>query len=193
MLLVAAFEPYGGSSINAAAQIAMLLPRKIYDVILKRVVLPCSSTHTPPLLARLAASPAVSGVLLIGEDDRYTVPTVELSARNRLDYRITDNEGQQPRQRAAIDGGPAIISTNIDLATLAHFAATRGVDIATSHDAGLHLCNHTYYFLRYHVAEKPGLLLHVSRTADVTRPSGAVTSEALRTARVLSEYLIGVG
>jgi pyrrolidone-carboxylate peptidase len=191
VLLAAGFEPYASRSVNPSAQVALMLPRQIRGINIKRVVLPCSSARTPGTLVRLARSPAIRAVLLIGEDARYETPTIELQATNKLDYFVCDNDGRQPRDCVAIQGGPPLLVTNVDVDRLAEFAERHRITMAMSRDAGGHLCNETYFALMYHAPSKLGLLLHVPRLPERQDSIQGALPESLRMAHLLVDYLLG--
>src|SRR5438105_2737741 len=96
LMLVTAFEPYDGSPLNPAEEVLKRLPDVINGIALCKVRLACDSLRTPLQVTELASDPLISMVVIIGEDRRYALPTLERVAYNWLAYDVPDNLGRQP-------------------------------------------------------------------------------------------------
>jgi pyroglutamyl-peptidase len=166
MILVTAFEPYDGSHLNPSEQVLKKLPRNINSVNLRKVILACDSLHTPPYITELASDPLINMVVILGEDRRYALPTMERFAYNWLHYDVPDNLGHQPMNRSIEDHGPELLETSIDVAAIRLALANKGTRVNVSEDPGRHLCNHVYFEVRYHTDPKPVLLLHLPRLPE---------------------------
>ena len=166
LMLVTAFEPYDGSSLNPAEEVLKQLPGAIDGVSLRKVILSCDSLHTPPQVAELIGDPRVNIAVIIGEDRRYAVPTLERCAYNWLDYEVPDNSGHQPRNASIVSQGPEFLEASVDLAAIHLSLKRRGTPVNISDDPGRHLCNHVYFTARYHSNPKPILLLHLPRLPE---------------------------
>jgi pyroglutamyl-peptidase len=166
IMLVTAFEPYDGSPINPAEQVLKQLPDIINGVNLRKLALACDSVQTPLRVTELASDPLVNMVVIIGEDRRYAVPTLERIAYNWLQYDVPDNQGLQPVGTSIVSHGPVSLETPVDVATILIALTRTGTLINISDDPGRHLCNHVYYIVRYHTDPKPVLLLHLPRLPE---------------------------
>lgn len=193
LMLVTAFEPYDGSPINPAEQVLKQLPDIINGVSLRKIALACDSVRTPPRVTDLASDPLVNIVVIMGEDRRYAVPTLERIAYNWLQYDVPDNLGLKPVGTSIVSHGPVSLETPIDVAAI-HLALTRiGTLINISDDPGRHLCNHVYYTVRYHTDPKPVLLLHLPRLPEQQKHSSMELADSLQVTfdvLMLLSYLI---
>lgn len=161
MILVTAFEPYGGSSLNPSELVLSQLPGDINGVNLRKVILACDSLRSPLYVTELASDPLVNMVVILGEDRRYDLPTMERIAYNWLQYDVPDNLGHQPMNSSIVAHGPELLETSIDVAAIRLALASKGTRVNVSEDPGRHLCNHVYFQVRYHTDPKPVLLLHL--------------------------------
>src|SRR6266480_688909 len=102
IMLVTAFEPYDGSSVNPAEAVLKQLPDVINGANLRKVVLACDSVRSPLRVTELASDPLVNMVVIIGEDRCYALPTLERIAYNWLNYDVSDNLGHRPMNNCIV-------------------------------------------------------------------------------------------
>lgn len=140
-ILVTAFEPFGGDAENASREAVLLLAeRGVTGVELAVGVLPVAFATAPPALRALVAEHAPDAVLAVGEAGGRAVVTPERQGRNRVDARIPDELGDQPRD-ATIDDGPALRVATLDVDALVAAIRAAGVPAEASDDAGGFVCN----------------------------------------------------
>src|SRR6266480_6538047 len=166
MILVTAFEPYDGSPLNSSELVLKKLPGDINGVNLRKLILACDSLRTPPYITELASNPYINMVIILGEDRRYSLPTMERLAYNWMQYDVPDNQGQQPMNRKIVAQGPELLETSIDVTAIRLALASKGTWVNVSEDPGRHLCNHVYFKVRYQTDPKPVLLLHLPRLPE---------------------------
>ena len=187
VMLVTAFEPYDGSPLNPAEEVLKQLPGVIDGVSLHKVILACDSLRTPLHVAELTSDPLVNIAVIIGEDPRYALPTLERLAYNWLDYEIPDNFGRQPMNSSIISQGPEMLEASVDVTAIRLSLKRKGTPINISDDPGRHLCNHVFFTVRYHTDPKPVLLLHLPRLPEQqTYPSMALVDSLDTTFGVLT-------
>ena len=178
-LLLTAFDPFGGSSINPALEAVKLVADRIGDVeIVKLEVSTVFGKSVAAVAARMdEIKPDV--VLCIGQaGGRYDL-TPERVAINLDDARIPDNEGQQPIDKPIFeDGAPAYFS-NLPIKAMVAKIREAGLPASVSNTAGTFVCNHLMYGVLYHIARNhPGVrggFLHVplapSQTVNLPTPT----------------------
>lgn len=178
-LLLTAFDPFGGASVNPAQEAVKLVADRIGDVEVIKLEVP--TIFRKSIAAVTAALDAVhpDAVLCIGQaGGRYGL-TPERVAINMDDASIPDNEGNQPMDAPiAEDGAPAYFST---LPIKAMVAAIReaGLPASVSNTAGTFVCNHLMYGVLHTLATQyPGIrggFMHVpfipSQTLQHPAPS----------------------
>lgn len=184
-LLLTAFEPFGGATINASLEAARRLAEA--DDSLALAVLPvvrgeAERTALAALRRLIAAGGPPALVVSLGEASRPCV-CPERFAVNWDDFPIPDNAGNQPRGEPIVPGGPdryALMPPG-----LFPEAGATPVPVAVSEDAGTFLCNHVAYCLA-HVLDPalPYAFFHV----PAARPGDTITADAIaETLRALLE------
>lgn len=140
-ILVTAFEPFGGDAENASLEaVTRLAGRGVGDVEVVAGVLPVAFATAPATLRALVDAHGPDAVLAVGEAGGRAVVTPERHGRNRVDARIPDELGDQPRD-AAIDDGPVLRGATLDVDALVDAIRAAGVPAEASEDAGGFVCN----------------------------------------------------
>jgi pyroglutamyl-peptidase len=138
---IGAFEPFGGRTRNRALDVARLITDE-------PTVLPVAFTELPRVVNRLvrqAHRAGARGVLLLGESRLHRTVRVEQVARNRIDARIADNRGRQPRGCAVIDGGSPLLHATAPTAAFLQTLRRQALPARLSRDAGSFACNAAFY------------------------------------------------
>ncbi len=172
-ILVTAFEPFGGRSVNRSQLVlehiarAAAAPRGIRQN--ARVVtksLPVSFGKLDKALDRaLACKP--DAVLLMGESGSAEELRLERLAVNRIEARLPDNDGEQPTGERVIEAGPAAYFSTLPLKAALGSMRRAGAPAALSSDAGLYACNYAYYLVLHKLHRKasgelpPVVFVHV--------------------------------
>jgi pyroglutamyl-peptidase len=151
MLLVTAFEPFGGRTTNRSERVARLLAAqgvatRILPVDFARLA------AAVPVLVQAHARQGGSALVMLGEHRGDTME-VERVALNVLHARIADQAGQQPQAARVIADGAAplaLLSTFDSPARpatpdLVAALTAAGVPARLSHHAGTYACNAAYY------------------------------------------------
>ncbi|SDH66317.1 pyroglutamyl-peptidase I [Agrococcus jejuensis] len=140
-ILVTAFEPFGGDAENASREAVLLLTeRGVPGVELALGILPVTFSTAPQRLRALVDEHDPDAVLAVGEAGGRAVVTPERQGRNRIDARIPDELGDQPRV-VAVDDGPALRPATLDVDALVAAIRGAGVPAEASDDAGGFVCN----------------------------------------------------
>lgn len=140
-ILVTGFEPFGGEPENASGEAVRQLSRRwsgAAEVVVG--LLPVSFAGAPPALHALVEQHRPDAVVAVGEAGGRGSVTPERFGRNRIDARIPDNDGAQPRD-LVIDDGPELRPATLDVEELVRRIRTVGVPAEVSQDAGAFVCN----------------------------------------------------
>ena len=164
-LLVTAFEPFGGESVNPAQEAMKLLPEQLGSVQILKCDVPTVFGKSAEIVRTAISLHRPDAVLCIGQAGGRNGLTPERAAINLDDASIPDNAGNQPvDQVIAPDGKNAYFAT---LPVKAMVAAIRdaGLPASVSYTAGTYVCNHLMYSLLYTLEKSyPGVrggFLHV--------------------------------
>ncbi|MBV8615516.1 MAG: pyroglutamyl-peptidase I, partial [Acetobacteraceae bacterium] len=167
-LLLTAFEPFGGESVNASWEAARELEgwsSGEFAIAARR--LPCVYDLCVAELARTFEALRPAGLMMTGQASRRTMVCVERIARNDASARTPDNRGVI-RGRAAPASGPAWLGTEARVAQIARAIRDVGVPARVSTNAGDYVCNHLYYGALAFLCDKsrgtPAVFIHLPAT-----------------------------
>lgn len=182
LLLITAFEPFGGEKTNASLSALELLPEAVGRVLLKKAVLPTAFGESWEALERAIADTRPDALLCLGEAGGRRELTVERVAVNLMDARIPDNAGFQPRDIPIDPEGPAAYFATLPTREM---AAASGA--ALSYTAGTFVCNYILY-MALRRFRGPSGFLHIPtlRTMDAQTAAGGVAAAI----GALGEHLI---
>ncbi len=167
-VLVTAFDPFGGESINPALQAIQKLPDTIEGHQVDKLEIPTVFHKSMAVIKEKLEQTHYDVVIAVGQAGGRFEITPERVAINVDDARIADNEGQQPiDQPIQEDGAPAYFAT-LPVKRIVEAIRAEGIPSSLSNSAGTFVCNHIMYQLAY-AAERdyPGLktgFIHVPFT-----------------------------
>ena len=142
MILITAFEPFGGKERNASAEALRLLPEKIGGHEVRKMMLPVVFGEAAEHVLQQQAADAV---FMLGEAGNRGTVTPEIQAVNLRDARIPDNAGNQPKGEKILQDGPETFRSRIPVRRIVRRLQEEGIAAAASEDAGTFVCNDTFY------------------------------------------------
>lgn len=196
ILLLTAFDPFGGSSVNPALEAVRLVPDRIGDVEICKLEVPTVFGKSIATVAEKMAEIRPDAVLCVGQaGGRYDL-TPERVAINLDDARIPDNEGNQPIDVPIFeDGAPAYFSS-LPIKAMAAKIREAGLPASVSNTAGTFVCNHLMYGVLYHIAKGyPGVrggFLHVPFVPSQTLHSPAPSMNERDIARGIEAAIVAI-
>lgn len=148
-ILVTAFDPFGGESVNPALEALKRLPNQIQGQEIYKLQVPTVFHKSAQVLKARALELQPDVIVCLGQAGGRSQITPERVAINQDDGRISDNEGNQPiDQPIQADGPPAYFSTLPIKAIVARLWEA-GLPAAVSNSAGTFVCNHLMYQALY--------------------------------------------
>lgn len=167
-ILLTAFDPFDGESINPASESIRLLPDQIGDIQIIKLEVPTVFGKSIDTVSAAIEKEQPDAVLCIGQAGGQYDLTPERVAINIDDARIKDNEGNQPIDRPIRpDGAPAYFST-LPIKAMVKNIRAAGIPASVSNSAGTFVCNHLMYGLLYtlanHYPHIRGGFMHVPYT-----------------------------
>jgi len=150
-ILLTAFEPFGGETINPSLEIAKQLSGRsdIY-------VLTVPVTFGGSAQAVLPHLPGHDAVVMLGQAKGRKGLTVERVAINVDDSSMPDNAGDAPNDRSIAEDGPAAYFSTLPIKAMVESVRAEGLAASVSNSAGTYVCNHLMYSV-----------LHALRETDV--------------------------
>ncbi|NLT26230.1 MAG: pyroglutamyl-peptidase I [Microbacteriaceae bacterium] len=172
-ILITAFEPFGGDSENASAEVLALV---LDTVAARATALPAGVELVAEVLPvvfdgaafeRAVHRHAPDALLCLGEAGLRRIVTVERVAVNTMAARIPDNDCRRPHGAVIDPDGPESRTAGIDADAICAAFRSTGVEEVPSDDAGRFVCNATAY--RAFGREVPSVFVHL----PALRRSGA--------------------
>lgn len=159
-VLVTAFEPFGGETMNPsqlAVQLLADLPPTV-GVELTTAILPVEFLRAGDVMRRSIEACGAEVVVCVGEAGGRSSVTVERFAVNLDDAALPDNAGYQPIEQPAVAAGPVAYTSSLPLGDVVEALLAAGIPAAKSSTAGTYVCNHVFYELMHLIAtELPGV------------------------------------
>lgn len=150
--LVTAFDPYGGQSINAAAEAVRLLPETVLGANLVRVEVPTVFARSLEVLYAAMNREQPKIILGVGQAGGRTGISVERVAINVDDARIEDNDGYRPVDEPVFTDGPVAYFSGLPIKEMVAEIKAHGLPASVSNTAGTFVCNHLMYGLLHRIA-----------------------------------------
>ncbi len=144
-ILLTAFTPFGGETVNPALQAVELLPGSIEGIELMKLTVPTVFGKAAEAVAESMRSLKPQAVVCVGQAGGRKAITPERVAINMEDADIPDNEGNQPCDKPVIPGGPAAYFATLPNKAMVQAIQDAGLPAAISNTAGTFVCNHLMY------------------------------------------------
>lgn len=156
-VLITAFEPFGGESINPSWEVAKLLDNQMISgaKVLARC-LPCTFSGSLKALENAIQETQPQIVIALGQAGGRTDITPERVAINWNDARIPDNIGEQPCDEPILPNAPNAYFTTLSVKAMVAALQENGVPASVSYTAGTFVCNHVFFGLQ-HLALQYGI------------------------------------
>lgn len=190
-VLITAFEPFGGETINASWEAAKELDGwRCNGSIVAALALPCAYGLCVDELMTACARLSPRAVLMTGQAARRSMVSVERIARSGASRTSRDNLGALG---ASVADGPAELETTAPAAKIARAVRAAGIAARVSANAGDYVCNHLYYGALRRMAESastaPAIFIHVPATPAQRQVAGARPLASADAARALKAAL----
>lgn len=144
-ILVTAFEPFGGDTLNSSMEAVRLLPDEIRGVHIERLYLPVEFGRAAEMAIEKANEICADAVICVGQAGGRDKITPEAQAYNLRHARIPDNAGASPENERICRFGKDVEHSTIDEEKVAQAILNAGVPAEVSHDAGRYVCNDLLY------------------------------------------------
>lgn len=144
-ILLTAFDPFGGESVNPAQQAVAEVANTVSGAEIVKLVVPTVFGKAREVVAAAIEREQPDAVLCIGQAGGRPDLTVERVAINVDDARITDNEGNQPVDAPILPDGPAAYFATVPIKAMVEAIRAEGIPASVSNSAGTFVCNHLLY------------------------------------------------
>lgn len=161
-ILVTAFTPFGGDSVNPAQLALEALPESIAGIKLSKLLLPVEFVVSTRMVKREYEKVCPSAVIMLGQAGGRGAVTPEKYGRNIMEASIPDNAGYKPERSPIYPDSPERFRSTLPLDSIVQSIAELGLPAEISEDAGTFVCNSLLYgVLYYNGGEVPTGFIHV--------------------------------
>jgi pyroglutamyl-peptidase len=194
-VLLTAFDPFGGESVNPAAEAIQRVPVSIAGIEVVTLEVPTVFRESVEVVMRAIQRVHPDVVLCIGQAGGRNDIAVERVAINLDDASIVDNAGNQPKDTMIAPDGPAAIFATIPVKKLVQAIRDRGIPASVSNSAGTFVCNHLFYGVLHRCGKEfPGIrvgFIHVPFLPSQVIARPAAPSMSLEVIEQAIEVAIG--
>lgn len=182
-ILVTAFDPFGGESINPAQKAVEQLEDRIGDHHIHKLIVPTVFGGAAELVIREMDVLHPDAVICVGQAGGRKAVTPERVAINIMDANIKDNAGYQPRDEQIVSGGPAAYFSTLPIKKMVEGICKAGLPADVSNTAGTFVCNSLLYCVLHHATthmpDTGAVFIHVPYIPQQTEGKDNVPSMAL--------------
>ena len=162
MILVTAFEPFGGEELNPTQLVLEMLPDAMGGHKLEKLLLPVEFMKARKLACAAYDSFSPDAVIMLGQAGGRSAITPETTGRNIMNARIPDNAGYAPASLSIEENGPEELHSTFCTDRIIGAVRTLGISCERSDNAGEYVCNTLLYGMLYHNnGEVPTGFIHV--------------------------------
>lgn len=151
-ILLCAFDPFGGESINPALEAVRSV--KFDGAEIEKCEVPTVFYKSVEVVLSKIAELSPDAVVMIGQAGGRDKITPERVAINLSDARIADNEGNIPCDEPIVPGAPTAYFSSLQIKEIVRVLGEHGILSAVSNSAGTFVCNHLMYGVLHYIAER---------------------------------------
>ncbi|MEG1344910.1 MAG: pyroglutamyl-peptidase I [Clostridia bacterium] len=169
-ILITGFDPFGGESINPAEEAVRRLKDEINGAKIIKLTIPTVREKLLKAIEEAIQNHNPDIVISIGQAGGRFEITPERIAINIDDFRIKDNEGNQPTDEPVRADGEIAYVTSLPVKAMVEYMKENGVPASVSYTAGTFVCNHVMYGVLYMIDKRyhniKGGFIHIPYTTS---------------------------
>lgn len=171
-ILVTAFDPFGGETVNPAQQAVERLGNHVGAHEIVKLVIPTIFGKAAELTIQEMERIHPDAVICVGQAGGRKSVTPERVAINIMDASICDNAGGQPTDVPIVPDGPAAYFSTLPIKDMIKAIRDAGFPADVSNSAGTFVCNSLLYSVLHHAAkvmpETRAVFIHVPYIPEQT-------------------------
>jgi pyroglutamyl-peptidase len=154
-ILVTGFSPFEGENINPTLEVINQVNNtKIAGATVITQALPVVYRKSFDVLRSCIREVEPEVIVALGQAGGRMEITPERVAVNMDDFRIQDNEGNQPQDQAIIADAPTAYWSTLPIKAMVSAMKLTGIPAQVSNTAGLFVCNHVFYLLMNYLTQE---------------------------------------
>ena len=153
-ILLTGFDPFGGEAVNPAEEAVKRVRDNINGAEVIKITIPTVQTKSVEAIEKAIELHNPDIVISVGQAGGRFDITPERVAINIDDFRIPDNEGNQPTDKIIQEDGKAAYFSNLPVKAMVKHMNDNGIPATLSNTAGTFVCNHVMYGILYMIDKK---------------------------------------
>ncbi|MGN1402295.1 MAG: pyroglutamyl-peptidase I [Bacillus sp. (in: firmicutes)] len=153
-VLLTGFDAFGGEPVNPAEEAVKMVSDHINGAEIIKIIIPTVQTKSVQAIEKAIEEHNPDIVISIGQAGGRFDITPERVAINIDDYRIKDNEGNQPIDQVIRTDGQSAYFSNLPVKAMVKHMNDHNIPATLSNTAGTFVCNHVMYGILYMIEKK---------------------------------------
>ncbi len=153
-ILLTGFDPFGGEPVNPAEEAVKRVSDNIRGAEVIKLTIPTVQTKSVKAIEEAIEAHNPDIVISVGQAGGRFDITPERVAINMNDFRIKDNEGNQPTDEVIQEDGQPAYFTNLPVKAMVKHMNDNNIPATLSYTAGTFVCNHVMYGILYMIDKK---------------------------------------
>lgn len=153
-VLLTGFDAFGGEPVNPAEEAVKMVSENIKGAEVIKLIIPTVQTKSVQAIEKAIEEHKPDFVISVGQAGGRFDITPERVAINLDDFRIKDNEGNQPIDAVIQEDGQPAYFTNLPVKAMVKHMNENQIPATVSYTAGTFVCNHVMYGILYMIDKK---------------------------------------
>ncbi|MDR0880434.1 MAG: pyroglutamyl-peptidase I [Clostridioides sp.] len=153
-VLMTGFDPFGGEPINPAEEAVKRVSEEINGAEVIKLIIPTVQDKSLEKIDEAIDLHKPDFVICVGQAGGRFDISPEKVAINLNDFRIPDNEGNQPTDSSIKEDGEIAYFSNLPVKAIVKHLRDQEIPASLSYTAGTFVCNHVMYGVMYMIDKK---------------------------------------
>ncbi len=153
-ILLTGFDPFGCEKINPAHEAVLKVSDEICGAKIIKIIIPTVQTKSLETIENSIIQHRPDICISVGQAGGRFGITPERVAINLDDFRIVDNEGNQPIDEVIFEDGANAYFSTLPIKAIVEHLNKNNIPANVSNSAGTFVCNHVMYGVLYLIDKK---------------------------------------
>ncbi len=153
-VLITGFDPFGNEKLNPSYEAIKLMPDVIMNATIIKKEVPTVCNKSIDYVVELIENHRPDIVINVGQAGGRFYVTPEKVAINLNEFRIKDNEGNQPLGTPIVKDGHNAYFSTLPVNAIVKTLKDASIPSAVSYSAGTFVCNHLMYGVLHYINKR---------------------------------------
>ncbi len=150
-ILITCFDPFGNNKLNASKEVLDILDTSDLNAEIVKLEIPTIRYKSLDKIIENIEKEKPDVLISLGQAGGRDGITIERVGINIDDFRIKDNGGNMPIDKAIYSDGPDAYFSNLPIKKIVEVLNKNNIKASVSNSAGTFVCNHVLYGTRYYL------------------------------------------